>query len=247
MPSPPSHDIREASSSTAAEKALSGLRARLRSEDCGPFQEPANPPVGPENHVYAKLQAIFSQNLSGQADSSTNLKFQDLAELFALYGQEIYNLSLKAVQAAHEAISDNISAFHAQAASTSAHTALLYNNISYPLSATLCQSETFPSASLARHVRTLHKRLSVAEAELARLNDEWKRCAAEEAQILSDRAGASAEKEDGGATKKKMEELVARIDDIVQRRTGEIEELNEEYRDLLWAESNRMMQAMMAD
>lgn len=51
---------------------------------------------------------------------------------------------------------------------------------------------------------------------------------------------------DGGA-KKKMDELVESIEDIVRTRGDEIDELDQEYRDLLWAESNRMMQAMMAD
>ncbi|KAG6000190.1 hypothetical protein E4U21_005750 [Claviceps maximensis] len=289
MPSSPYDDMPETCASTAAEKAFSSLRARLRSEDFPPSQEVAVSAVGPEDHVYAKLQAIFSQNLPDQVDSATHPASQsrNLAgtlpypfsasllpllsasrppsnprsqthihisrgsptEIFALYGQETYNLSLKTVRAAHESISGKITAFHAQAASTSAHAANLYNNISYPLSATLCQAQTFPSASLGRHIRTLHRRLSAAETELGRLNEEWKRCAGQEARILSDKANAAVGEDSGAsaAEKKKMDELVARIDDIVQRRSREIDELNEEYRDLLWAESNRMMQAMMAD
>ncbi|KAG6017586.1 hypothetical protein E4U41_004175 [Claviceps citrina] len=267
MPSPPTQDAPAASSSsTAAEKALSSLRARLRSEDISPLPEPTDGNSDQPNHVYAKLRAIFSGTPHGQADASINSESASLAgtpfspapqspfsnlpfifplsaEIFALYGQEIYNLSLKAVQSAHEATSAKISAFHAQAASTSAHTRHLYNNISYPLSATLCQSETFPSASLGRHLRTLSKKLSAAETELDRLDEEWKRCVAEEARILSERVDG----EDGGAAKKKMGELVASIDDIVRRRADEIDVLDEEFRDLLWAESNRMMQAMMAD
>ncbi|KAG5949909.1 hypothetical protein E4U53_005648 [Claviceps sorghi] len=281
MPCPPNRDVPEASSSTAAEKAFSSLRARLRSEDLPPSQEAAVPipTTGTENQVYAKLQAIFSQHLAGHADSSTNQTSTDLAgtrshlpspfcillaspspvcwpaliishgapaEIFALYGQEIYNLSLKTVQAAHEATSAKISAFHAQAASTSAHTTQLYNNISYPLSATLCRSETFASASLGRHIHTLHKRLSAAEAELGRLNEEWERCAGEETLLLSQRAGAAGG-EDNRAAKKKTGELMARIDDIVRRRGEEIDELNEKYGELILAESNQMFQAMMAD
>ncbi|KAG6320267.1 hypothetical protein E4U44_006338 [Claviceps purpurea] len=173
------------------------------------------------------------------------------SHIFALYGQDIYNLSIRAVQAAHENTSAKISAFHAQAANTSAHTTHLYNNISYPLSATLCQSENFPSASLGRHMRTLHKRLSAAETELDRLNEEWKRCVGEEARILSARAGTGSAGggggESGGVARKKKGELVARIDDVVRKRGEEIDELDEEYRHLLWTESNRMIQAMMAD
>ncbi|KAG5926140.1 hypothetical protein E4U42_003578 [Claviceps africana] len=247
MPCPPSRDVPEASSSTAAEKAFSSLRARLRSEDIPPSQEPSAPTNSRENRVYAKLQAIFSQDLAAHADSSTHQAATDLAETFALYGQEVYNLSLQTVQAAHEATSAKISAFHAQAASTSAHATQLYNNISYPVSATLCRSETFPSASLGRHIRALHKRLSAVEAELGTLNEEWERCVGEETLILSERADAVGGGEDSRAAGKKMEELVARVDDIVRRRGEEIDELNEEYRGLLWAESNRMMRAMMAD
>ncbi|KAG5966208.1 hypothetical protein E4U57_003039 [Claviceps arundinis] len=251
---PPNYFAPEASA-TAIEKARSSLRARLRSEDIPAPQGPANPTIDPQKHIYAKLQAIFSQDSYGQADSKACPESSNLADIFALYGQDIYNLSIRAVQAAHENTSAKISAFHAQAANTSAHTTHLYNNISYPLSATLCQSENFPSASLGRHMRTLHKRLSAAEMELDRLNEEWKRCVGEEARILSARtgtgtgsagAGAGAG-ESGGVARKKKGELVARIDDVVRRRGEEIDELDEEYRHLLWTESNRMIQAMMAD
>ncbi|KAG6138683.1 hypothetical protein E4U38_000315 [Claviceps purpurea] len=247
---PPNYFAPEASA-TAVEKAHSSLRARLRSEDISAPQGPTNPTIDPQKHIYAKLQAIFSQDSYGQADSNACPKSSNLADIFALYGQDIYNLSIRAVQAAHENTSAKISAFHAQAANTSAHTTHLYNNISYPLSATLCQSENFPSASLGRHMRTLHKRLSAAETELDRLNEEWKRCVGEEARILSARAGTGSAGggggESGGVARKKQGELVARIDDVVRKRGEEIDELDEEYRHLLWTESNRMIQAMMAD
>ncbi|KAG6187973.1 hypothetical protein E4U10_005363 [Claviceps purpurea] len=247
---PPNYFAPEASA-TAVEKAHSSLRARLRSEDIPAPQGPTNPTIDPQKHIYAKLQAIFSQDSYGQADSNDCPKSSNLADIFALYGQDIYNLSIRAVQAAHENTSAKISAFHAQAANTSAHTTHLYNNISYPLSATLCQSENFPSASLGRHMRTLHKRLSAAETELDRLNEEWKRCVGEEARILSARAGTGSAGggggESGGVARKKQGELVARIDDVVRKRGEEIDELDEEYRHLLWTESNRMIQAMMAD
>ncbi|KAG6049912.1 hypothetical protein E4U39_005255 [Claviceps sp. Clav50 group G5] len=249
---PPNYFAPEASA-MAIEKAHSNLRARLRSEDIPPPPGPANPTIDPQKHIYEKLQAIFSQDSYGQADSNACQKSSKLADILARYGQDIYNLSIRAVQAAHENTSAKISAFHAQAADTSAHTTHLYNNISYPLSATLCQSENFPSASLGRHMRTLHKRLSAAEMELDRLNEEWKRCVGEEARILSSRDGTGTgsagggEEESGGVARKKKGELVARIDDVVRRRGEEIDELDEEYRHLLWAESNRMIQAMMAD
>ncbi|GAB0139065.1 hypothetical protein EsDP_00007281 [Epichloe bromicola] len=225
MPSPSNHHLPEASSSTAAEKAISSLRARLRSEDMVPCQESAHATNDQQNHVHAKLEARFSKIFEAQADqldSSTNTTSANLSATFALYGQEIYNTSLKAVESAYETTSASISNFHTQAASASTHTRHLYDNISYPLSATLCHSRSFPSASIGRHVRALNKKLSAAETELSRLNEEWKRCTEEEAMILAERVVGA----DAGA-KKKMDGLVESIEDIVRTRGDEIDELDQ--------------------
>lgn len=75
---PPNYFAPEASA-TAVEKAHSSLRARLRSEDIPAPQGPANPTIDPQKHIYAKLQAIFSQDSYGQADSDACPKSSNLA------------------------------------------------------------------------------------------------------------------------------------------------------------------------
>lgn len=82
MPSPPNHHPPEASSSTAAEKAISSLRARLRSEDMVPCQESALATNDQQNHVHAKLEARFSKIFEAQADqldSSTDTTSANLS------------------------------------------------------------------------------------------------------------------------------------------------------------------------
>lgn len=75
---PPNYFAPEASA-TAIEKARSSLRARLRSEDIPAPQGPANPTIDPQKHIYAKLQAIFSQDSYGQADSKACPESSNLA------------------------------------------------------------------------------------------------------------------------------------------------------------------------
>lgn len=53
---------------------------------------------------------------------------------------------------------------------------LLYDNISYPLSATLCHSENKPRATIANHLSMLHEELTSASDKLRSLHSEWQNC-----------------------------------------------------------------------
>ncbi|KAK2612241.1 hypothetical protein QQS21_001667 [Conoideocrella luteorostrata] len=239
----PAHDSPEASSSTAADKATSTLRARLRSEEVPslPSVHTASQAKSPKHSgdMYKQLRAHFATMPRHQHESNPT---NNLAESFALQGQDIYDSSLHDLQLAHEATSSKIAAFQAQAATTSTHTDNLYNNISYRLSATICHSENYPRANIGTHIHSLRKKLFVAEGQLNKLNEEWKSCIAEEVKLMAER-----EEENDHAGEDKLAEFWEEIDGIARRQTNQIEEIEEKYRDLLWAESNRMMQAMMAD
>lgn len=233
------------SSSTAAEKSTS-LRARLRSEDLVHHHHAAGPRADGQSRrdIYRQLQANFSAVLQAEPSKpgSTNAQMAHIAESFARYGQDVYNTAVEAVQSAHKATSSEIAGFQARVSSTLGRAHALYDNIVYPLSATVCHSESLPRASIAKHIRTLQKRLSAAEDELEKLNEEWKACIAEEVRILT------CKRNDGDDQAECLKEKYLReVDDIVAKKTSEINELDREYRDLLWAESKKMMQAMMAD
>lgn len=233
------------SSSTAAEKSTS-LRARLRSEDLVHHHHAAGPRADGQSRrdIYRQLQANFSAVLQAEPSrpGSTNAQMAHIAESFARYGQDVYNTAVEAVQSAHKATSSEIAGFQARVSSTLGRAHALYDNIVYPLSATVCHSESLPRASIAKHIRTLQKRLSAAEDELEKLNEEWKACIAEEVRILT------CKRNDGDDQAECLKEKYLReVDDIVAKKTSEINELDREYRDLLWAESKKMMQAMMAD
>ncbi|QUC23408.1 uncharacterized protein UV8b_07649 [Ustilaginoidea virens] len=233
------------SSSTAAEKSTS-LRARLRSEDLVHHHHAAGPRADGQSRrdIYRQLQANFSAVLQAEPSrpGSTNAQMAHIAESFARYGQDVYNTAVEAVQSAHKATSSEIAGFQARVSSTLGRAHALYDNIVYPLSATVCHSESLPRASIAKHIRTLQKRLSAAEDELEKLNEEWKACIAEEVRILT------CKRNDGDDQAECLKEKYMReVDDIVAKKTSEINELDREYRDLLWAESKKMMQAMMAD
>lgn len=212
------------SSSTAAEKSTS-LRARLRSEDLVHHHHAAGPRADGQSRrdIYRQLQANFSAVLQAEPSKpgSTNAQMAHIAESFARYGQDVYNTAVEAVQSAHKATSSEIAGFQARVSSTLGRAHALYDNIVYPLSATVCHSESLPRASIAKHIRTLQKRLSAAEDELEKLNEEWKACIAEEVRILT------CKRNDGDDQAECLKEKYLReVDDIVAKKTSEINELD---------------------
>ncbi|GAO19369.1 hypothetical protein UVI_02045540 [Ustilaginoidea virens] len=235
------------SSSTTAEKSTS-LRARLRSEDLVHHHHAAGPRADGQSRrdIYRQLQANFSAVLQAEPSKpgSTNAQMAHIAgkeelnrllsplpgrlsrtdsqkESFARYGQDVYNTAVEAVQSAHKATSSEIAGFQARVSSTLGRAHALYDNIVYPLSATVCHSESLPRASIAKHIRTLQKRLSAAEDELEKLNEEWKACIAEEVRILT------CKRNDGDDQAECLKEKYLReVDDIVAKKTSEINELD---------------------
>ncbi|KAK8915318.1 hypothetical protein H634G_08189 [Metarhizium anisopliae BRIP 53293] len=249
--SQPLDDSPEASSSTAAEKAISTLRARLRSED--PLPPPlhasasSSEPCLKHNDIYKQLRATFSSLPGPQpAPHHTldrgNTIMNNLAETFARSGEDAYKSAVSDIQTVHKSISGRIDAFHAESASALSDAAALYDNFSYPLSRTVCHSENFPRGTIAQHLSVLKDKMDAAEKRLASLNEEWMACVDQEAKIM-----AVTEAVDDSDSAKEVDALVQEIDDIVKDKAAELEQMEKEYRDLLWKESQKMMQAMMAD
>ncbi len=99
-----------------------------------------------------------------------------LVDCLAASGAGIHAATVVAIGDAFGGIDEKISNL-AEASSTSLSRAeSLYNNISYPLSATLCHSDKQPRATIAEHLATLHGELASAGDKLRALQADWQEC-----------------------------------------------------------------------
>lgn len=78
---------------------------------------------------------------------------------------------------AHADIQTRIDAFAEESSTALAQCDALYHNISYPLSATLCHTDTLPQATIATHLSNLKHQVASAMEEMKDLGDEWEACA----------------------------------------------------------------------
>ncbi|KHN94846.1 uncharacterized protein MAM_07265 [Metarhizium album ARSEF 1941] len=261
----------EASSSTAAEKPVSALRARLCSED--PFHlahasASSSEPHRRHSDIYKQLRAAFS-SVSGprpapaphHSPDGGRFIMNNLAETFARCGEETYKSVACNLEAVHRSLSGQIDAFHAESAATLSDAAALYENISYPLSMTVCHSGRFPRGTIEQHLSALRDKMAAAEEELASLDAEWTACVAEEAKAMTATAA-----DDDPDPSKDVDALVHEIDGIVRDKAADLDHMDKvsepsavrpappggltsskKYRDLLWRESQKVMKAIVAD
>lgn len=78
---------------------------------------------------------------------------------------------------AHVEIQSKIDSFAETSSAALAQSDALYNNIAYPLAATLCRDKTNPRATIAVHLSNLKQELEATIKELEALEEEWEACA----------------------------------------------------------------------
>ncbi|OAA34176.1 hypothetical protein NOR_08626 [Metarhizium rileyi] len=248
--SQPLDDSPEGSSSTAAEKTISSLRARLRSEDPFPplrASKSSFEPYPDHNDIYKQLRAIFpTTSCPRQKPLHTpdrgNIIMDSVADAFARHGEETYKSAVSDLKGIHEAIAGRINAFHTESTRTMSNATALYGNITYPLSMTVCHSNNFPKATIEKHLSILKGRITTAETELMALNAQWAACVEEETKMMT-----VTERCNDADPCKEMAALTEEIDAIVSNKTAELEQMDKKYCELLQKESLKAVRAMMAD
>lgn len=87
-------------------------------------------------------------------------------------GAELHSDAISKITEGHADIQAKIAEFAEQSSRALSQANSLYSNIAYPLSATICESENLPRATIAAHLSSLLKKLDDAEAELGVLGQE---------------------------------------------------------------------------
>lgn len=100
------------------------------------------------------------------------------AVAFAEEGMELHDSVRKKLLEAQRDINSKISDFETLSSAIVSVIDEIYANLSYPLSATLCSSAGFPSATIETHLASAKGQLKEAEKKLRNLQDEWKKTSA---------------------------------------------------------------------
>lgn len=140
-----------------------------------------------------------------------------------------------------------INSFGSQSSSVLKDCKALYDNITYPLSATLCHSENYRRASIAAHLDTLQSQLAAAEGELDALNGEWVACVQEEQRIYNELGSERASRTGSPAGGSEVPGLTNQIDEIVADTKKALDQIEQEYRENMQTETMKIMQSILAD
>lgn len=91
-------------------------------------------------------------------------------------GVDLHTSAMNDIMNGHSEIEQKISRLVAESATVLSQNDALYANISYPLAATLCRSDSFPSASIFDHLANMKREITSAKEELLGLGAEWDAC-----------------------------------------------------------------------
>ncbi|KAM5361502.1 hypothetical protein ACJZ2D_013069 [Fusarium nematophilum] len=159
----------------------STLRSRLFDDDTPTTSSETK--QSPYQDIYQQIQACFGDNLlvpgpeDGQPEAPDNSDpGAQLREAFAQMGVELHASAIDHLIQAHSEVQSRINRFSDESSNALSQCKDLYSNIAYPLSATLCHSDDFPTATIRTHLATLNQEIEAAKEELERLGDEWDAC-----------------------------------------------------------------------
>ncbi|KFA77242.1 hypothetical protein S40288_01334 [Stachybotrys chartarum IBT 40288] len=162
-------------SSNAEAASSSSFRARLRSESIPATSRPASPSsaILLQDEVRRQLAKAFAAITSNNTEEDgDNGRVVQLRDTLVNTGVELHSDAIGKITKGHADIQAKIAEFAEQSSRALSQANSLYSNIAYPLSATICESENLPRATIATHLSNLLKKLDDAEAELRVLGQE---------------------------------------------------------------------------
>lgn len=135
--------------------------------------------------------------------------------------------AMESLVEAHSEIQSKIDAFAEESSTTLAQCDALYDNISYPLSATLCHSDTLPRATIETHLTDLRKEIASALEEIKVLGEEWDACNQTEAELWKELTEKKPRKGMDAETKRMMEVFKQEARDIVEAKSKELTKIEQ--------------------
>lgn len=140
-----------------------------------------------------------------------------LSDAFSHVGIELHQSVLRDIKEAYNLVSNNIAQFVYHVQKLIENRDDVYDCISAPLSATVCEGNSLDAATIASHLLGLQCKATMCESELNTLQNGWKECAEAESALRCEldalaalpESVASTEKMDLDAFRAEAEELEA--------------------------------------
>ncbi|KJZ75156.1 hypothetical protein HIM_05350 [Hirsutella minnesotensis 3608] len=246
-------NCKRGSSSTLLDPESSTLRARLQTPH--PIDQGTTTQT---DGLDAKAYRRFRDCL-GLGSKSANAAREDLVvsdtslkAAFAEEGLRFYTSVASEIAQAQDELNSKIESLGAATAPLAKTCAALYSNISYPLSATRCYANNVASDTISAHLASMHHKLDAAQQQLRSYQAQWEQCRAEEERVCAELmkmemadASCASDKEHCGW--KDQVQLFGDEVAIIQKRfEEELNDVEADYKELMQAETMRVMQSMMA-
>jgi hypothetical protein len=138
---------------------------------------------------------------------------------------ELHNSVRNKLFEAQKDVNSKLSVFVALSSSVASDIDELYANLSYPLSATLCRSKNFASATIEAHLASIKGQLRDAEIKLRSLQAEWEENIRLEDNFCRELAGIENNSRQNDADHPKMRNLKEEVEQLVADSTQALNEI----------------------
>ncbi|KAL7796109.1 hypothetical protein V8C37DRAFT_400566 [Trichoderma ceciliae] len=170
-----------------------------------------------------------------------------LREAFAQEGVELHTSVAKKLSETHQDITSQICDFSKFSSSIVDDMDELYENLSYPLSTTMCHSNTFRRATIEAHLTDIKERLKKAENELCCLENEWQESVCLEEKLRQELLDMERNTGLNEVDHSKATSMKEDIERIVADNIQALQDIEEAYKEGVQAQTMKMMQAMLVD
>ncbi|RFU78644.1 flavo [Trichoderma arundinaceum] len=203
------------------------------------------------NDLYRACFATFSNDAAesrAQEDKAAEGDaLAQLREAFAQEGVELHASVIDKLSEAQQNMASMISDFSKLSSSVASDIDELYANLSYPLSTTLCHSNTFPRATIEAHLLAVKEQLKKAESELRELEIEWQANKLMEESLRQELIGMETNCGHKDANYSKVASVKEEIERVVGDCVQALDDIEDAYKEDVQAQTMKMMQAMVVD
>ncbi|CAG7558876.1 unnamed protein product [Fusarium equiseti] len=232
----------------------SSLRARLR--DDTPPTSPSEKPIPYKNNIYHQVHASLGTHLTVPKTTKKVIQKPEkhdpaaqLRDRYARMGLNIHTTAIARLVEADRQVGIKREEYANTIEKTLRRSTRLYDNIRYPLSATIATSADGHRGSFHVRIARLRQDLAAAKEEITRLNNEANECRRIEAEAWKEFKGSLQEGRTASGVdreaKAAAEEFKEEARGIVRDKYRMLEEIDAEFRVKIQEETARMMKDIL--
>ncbi|RBR12901.1 uncharacterized protein FIESC28_08392 [Fusarium coffeatum] len=233
----------------------SNFRDRLR--DDTPAKSPSNEPIPDKNNIYQQAYASLGSHLTVPKTTKKVIQKAEkqdpaaqLRDRYARMGLNIHTTAIARFLEANRQVGIEREEYANKTEETLRRNTRLYNNIAYPLAATILTSADGHRGSFAVRIARLRQDIAAAKEEITRLNDEANECRRIEAEAWKEfkgsfqegRAASDVDRE----AKVAAEEFKEEARGIVRDKYRLLEEIDADFKGKIQEETQRMMMDLLS-